>query len=135
MHRDNEEEFCDDPPLLFPDWEWPNIEILDQYLSVSHFAGGYGCTQTGSNLKSTRVDSSGENEHEKHKDHEHEKFVRSSKINWEVPCKHRLFSQVKYNRQKLHSGLEAECNMYKKCVLAKQSNISNLIFHIMYKHK
>ena len=63
MHTDNEEEFCDDPPLLFPDWEWPNNEILNQSLSVSHFAGGYGSTQTGSNLESTRVDLSGEDEH------------------------------------------------------------------------
>ena len=82
MHRDNEEEFCDDPPLLFPDWEGPNIEIGVEY----------GSTQTGSNLESTHVDSSGEDELEKHKDHEHEKFVKSSKINWEIPCKHRLFS-------------------------------------------
>ena len=46
-----------------PDCKGPDIEMLDQSLSVSHFAGGYGSTQTGSNLESTRVDLSGEDEH------------------------------------------------------------------------
>ena len=56
MHTDNEEEFCDNPPLLHPDLEGPHIEMLDQSLSVSHFMGGYESTQTSSNLESTCLD-------------------------------------------------------------------------------
>ena len=52
MHTDNEEEFCDNPPLLHPDLEGPHIEMLDQ----SHFMGGYESTQTSSNLESTCLD-------------------------------------------------------------------------------
>ena len=56
MHTDNEEEFCDNPPLFHPDLEGPHIEMQDQSLSVSHFMGEYECTQTSSNLESTCLD-------------------------------------------------------------------------------
>ena len=56
MHTDNEEEFCDNPPLLRPDLEGPHIEMLDQSLLVSHFMGGYESNQTSSNLESTCLD-------------------------------------------------------------------------------
>ena len=118
MHTDNEEEFCDNPPLLHPDLEGPHIEMLDQSLSVSHFMGGYESTQTSSNLESTCLDQSVKDEHEAHEDHEHEEVVRSYEINWEIPHKHIIFSLVKNYGKKLPSGLEGECNVCKKCVLA-----------------
>ena len=43
MHTDNEEEFCDNPPLIHPDLEGPHIEMLDQSVSVSmlYCLGGF----------------------------------------------------------------------------------------------
>ena len=43
MHTDNEEKFCDNPPLLHPDLEGPHIEMLDQSVSVSmlYCLGGF----------------------------------------------------------------------------------------------
>ena len=50
LQTDNEEEFFDDLFFLRPDKEGPDIEMLDQSLSVLCLAGGYGSTQAGSNL-------------------------------------------------------------------------------------
>ena len=50
LQTDNEEEFFDDLFFLCPDKEGPDIEMLDQSLSVLCFAEGYGSTQAGSNL-------------------------------------------------------------------------------------
>ena len=136
VHTDNEKEFL----MIFPspDWEGPDIEILDKSqeldlnyssLSVSHFVVGSGSTQACSNLESTRVESSGEDENE------HEESVLSSEINWEIHCKQRIISPVWNYGRKLPGGEKAEFNYCKKIIPAKQSNTSNMISHIMHTHK
>ena len=136
VHTDNEKEFL----MIFPspDWEGPDIEILDKSqeldlnyssLSVSHIVVGSGSTQACSNLESTRVESSGEDENE------HEESVLSSEINWEIHCKQRIISPVWNYGRKLPGSEKAEFNYCKKIIPAKQSNTSNMISHIMHTHK
>ena len=56
-------------------------------------------------------------------------------IRLEIPRKLRVSSLVHNYRRRLSDGLEAECNVYKKCVPVKPSNTSNIISYIRNQHK